>query len=112
MSQVELPTELHRVCDEIDECSRRHAEAVASQLRAQAAAEELRARLAVEVRRRMERGDKRATERAVEAMVASDEGWLDARRRAIEAEIERVRLQSRLDALMARKDILLWTVAS
>jgi hypothetical protein len=112
MTQVELPDELHRVCDEIDECSRRHADAVAVQLRAQAAADELKARLAVDVRRKMERGDRRATERAVEAEVASDEGYLDARRRAIEAEIERVRLQSRLDALMARKDILLWAVAS
>jgi len=113
MPRVELPTELNRVCDEIEECSRQHAEAVAGQLRAQVTVEELHARLVVDVRRRVERGtDRRATEKIVEALVVSDDAYLQARRRAIEAEIERVRLSARLDALMARKDILLWTVAS
>jgi hypothetical protein len=112
MPQVELPSELNRVCDEIEDCSRRHAEAIAAQLRAQARVDELRARLAVDVRRRIEKGDRRAAEKTVEALVVSDDSYLEARRRAVEAEIDRVRMQSRLDALMARKDILLWTVAS
>jgi hypothetical protein len=101
---TETPTELNDLCDEIEDLSQRLAEAVAAQLRAQAQAHELRARLVVEARRRIAGEDV--------ALAATDTLLRKAKRRALAAEIDRVRLQTRLDALMARKDVLLWTVAS
>jgi hypothetical protein len=101
---TEMPTELNELCDEIEDLSQRLAEALAAQLRAQAQAHELRARLVAEARRRI------AGEEV--ALATTDALLRRAKRRALSAEIDRVRLQTRLDALMARKDVLLWTVAS
>jgi hypothetical protein len=110
MTTYELPMDLMHVCSELDEWTRRRADALAAELRADAELDELHALTALDVRRRLEReGDRRPTQDQIDDEVFANEDYVIARQRAIEAQIERFRAEARLEALQARKDVLLAT---